>query len=110
MAAEIHRVGQARDVRRQQFDVHRERRDTSAEALRPDAQCVDAIEDRRFEFSEIGKSAAISVTRASASVSRARIARRVGSHSALKTSFNRADLYSSIWVNIGDGDRIVKLL
>src|SRR5688572_20995978 len=54
-----------------------------------------------IEFSEIGKSAAISVTRASVSESRARMARRVGSHSALNTPSSWCEIYSPIWVNIG---------
>jgi hypothetical protein len=44
-----------------------------------------------IEFSEIGNALAMSVTRASVSVSRARIARRVGSQSALKTLSRFAD-------------------
>src|SRR5215475_3165333 len=49
------------------------------------------------EFSEIGKGAAISVTRASPAATRARIARRVGSARAISV-WSRA-LYSPIWVN-----------
>src|SRR5215467_12448748 len=49
------------------------------------------------EFSEIGKGAAISVTRASPAASRPRIARRVGSARAISV-WSRV-LYSPIWVN-----------
>src|SRR3954471_20228438 len=58
-----------------------------------------------IEFSEIGNSAAMSVTRASVSVRRARMARRVGSQSALKTPSSWLDLYSPIWVNIEEQAR-----
>src|SRR5687767_506128 len=58
------------------------------------------------ELSEIGKSLASSVTRASAVESRAMIARRVGSETAAKTS--SSCVYSPIWVNIGPAKIEVK--
>ena len=54
------------------------------------------------ELSEIGNARATSVTRASDSDRRARMARRVGSATAEKTRSSVAPLYSPIGVNIAD--------
>ena len=60
------------------------------------------------ELSEIGNAPASSVTRASDSAKRARIARRVPSDTAANSSSSCVFLYSSIWVNIGLGKFGVK--
>jgi hypothetical protein len=52
------------------------------------------------ELSEIGKALATSVTRASESARRARMARRVGSETAEKTRSSTPTGYSPIGVNI----------
>src|SRR6185503_6125747 len=54
MTAEIHRDWQAGDVCRQHLDVDGKRRHEAAESLWSDAERVDAIEEVRFEFGEIG--------------------------------------------------------
>ena len=48
MTTEIHRHGQARNVRRVNLDVHTERGNTAAETLGTDTEFVDTFEQLDF--------------------------------------------------------------
>src|SRR6476469_3698470 len=53
MATEIHRHGQARNVRGINLDVHTERGDAAAETLRTDAEFVDTFEQLDFKLPDV---------------------------------------------------------